>query len=56
MTRPDHPTGTDRLAEVQVDETDVVRLALADSVRITIDAYPDTSFVGYVTKISNSVV
>jgi HlyD family secretion protein len=42
------------LAEVQVDETDVVRLATSDSVRITIDAYPDTSFVGYVTKISNS--
>jgi len=42
------------LAEVQVDETDVVRLAISDSVRITIDAYPDTAFVGYVTKISNS--
>ncbi len=42
------------LAEVQVDETDVIRLSLADSVRITIDAYPDTSFVGYVTKVSNS--
>ena len=42
------------LAEVQVDETDVVRLAVDDSVKVTIDAYPDTSFVGYVTKISNS--
>ncbi len=42
------------LAEVQVDETDVVRLAVGDSVKITIDAYPDTSFVGYITKISNS--
>jgi HlyD family secretion protein len=42
------------LAEVQVDETDVVRLAAGDSVRITIDAYPDTAFVGYITKISNS--
>ena len=41
-------------AEVQVDETDVVRLALGDSVKVTIDAYPDTSFVGEVTKISNS--
>jgi len=37
-----------------VDETDVVRLAVGDSVRITIDAYPDTAFVGYITKISNS--
>lgn len=42
------------LAKVQVDETDVVRLALGDSVRVTIDAFPDTSFMGRVTKISNS--
>jgi len=42
------------LAKVQVDETDVVRLAMGDSVRITIDAFPDTAFVGRVTKISNS--
>ena len=42
------------LAKVQVDETDVVRLRLGDSVRVTIDAFPDTSFVGRVTKISNS--
>jgi HlyD family secretion protein len=42
------------LAKVQVDETDVVRLALGDSVRVTIDAFPDTAFVGRVTKISNS--
>jgi len=42
------------LAKVQVDETDVVRLAASDSVEVTIDAYPDTTFVGRVTKISNS--
>lgn len=42
------------LAKVQVDETDVVRLALGDSVRVTIDAFPDTSFVGRVTEVSNS--
>ncbi len=42
------------LAKVQVDETDIVRLKLGDSVRVTIDAFPDTSFVGEVTKISNS--
>ena len=42
------------LARVQVDETDVVRLHLNDSVSVTIDAFPDTSFVGRVTKISNS--
>ncbi len=42
------------LAKVQVDETDVVRLALGDSVRVTIDAFPDSAFVGRVTEISNS--
>lgn len=42
------------LAKVQVDETDVVRLHLGDSVRVSIDAFPDTAFVGRVTKISNS--
>jgi HlyD family secretion protein len=42
------------LAKVQVDETDVVRLAEGDSVEVAIDAFPDTVFVGRVTKISNS--
>ncbi len=42
------------LAKVQVDETDVVRLASNDSVQVTIDAYPDTSFTGRVTEISHS--
>jgi HlyD family secretion protein len=42
------------LAKVQVDETDVVRVAHGDSVRVTIDAYPDTSFTGLVTKVSHS--
>jgi len=41
-------------AMVKVDETDVVRLALDDSVSVTIDAFPDTQFVGRVTKIANS--
>lgn len=42
------------LAKVQVDETDVVRLASNDSVQVTIDAYPDTTFTGRVTEISHS--
>ena len=42
------------LAKVQVDETDVVRLAEGDSVEVAIDAFPDTTFIGRVTKISNS--
>jgi HlyD family secretion protein len=39
---------------VQVDETDVVRLHLGDSTEITIDAFPDTTFTGRVTEISQS--
>jgi len=42
------------LAKVQVDETDVVRLAANDSVQVSIDAYPDTTFLGRVTEISHS--
>lgn len=42
------------LAKVQVDETDVVRLAMDDSVEVTVDAYPDTTFVGRVTEVSHS--
>ena len=42
------------LAKVQVDETDVVRLQRGDSVDVSIDAYPDTTFLGRVTKISNA--
>jgi len=42
------------LAKVRVDETDVIKLGYGDSVSITIDAYPDTSFSGRVTMISNA--
>src|SRR5438552_2938958 len=42
--------------KVNVDETDVVRLHLGDSVEVTIDAFPDTTFRGRVTKISNSSI
>jgi HlyD family secretion protein len=42
------------LAKVQVDETDVVRLKAKDSVEVSIDAYPDTTFTGRVTKVSHS--
>ena len=42
------------LAKVRVDETDVIKLSNRDSVQITIDAYPDTTFTGRVTMISNS--
>src|SRR5213595_584659 len=43
-------------AKVKVDETDVVRLHLGDSVEVSIDAFPDTTFMGRVTKVSNSSV
>jgi HlyD family secretion protein len=41
-------------ALVKVDETDVVRLALGDSVSVSIDAFPDSQFAGRVTRIANS--
>src|SRR6266851_4336767 len=37
-------------AKVKVDETDVVRVHLSDSVEVSIDAFPDTVFIGRVTK------
>src|SRR5256885_2230584 len=43
-------------AKVKVDETDVVRVHLGDSVEVSIDAFPDTTFGGRVTKISNSSI
>ncbi len=42
--------------KVKVDETDVARINLGDSAQVQIDAFPDTTFVGKVTEISNSSV
>ncbi|GAC1652573.1 MAG: efflux RND transporter periplasmic adaptor subunit [Gemmatimonadaceae bacterium] len=42
--------------KVKVDETDVARVKLGDSTTVQIDAFPDTTFVGRVTEISNSAV
>lgn len=42
--------------KVKVDETDVSRISLGDSTVVQIDAFPDTTFVGRVTQISNSSV
>ena len=42
--------------KVDVDETDVVRVKLGDSVEVSIDAFPDTVFIGRVTKIANSAL
>ena len=41
---------------VKVDETDVARIKIGDSAQVQIDAFPDTTFVGRVSKISNSAV
>ncbi len=41
-------------ARVNVDETDVVRVKLGDSASVSIDAFPDTTFSGRVTRIANS--
>ena len=42
--------------KVKVDETDVARIQIGDSAIVQIDAFPDTTFVGRVSKISNSSV
>lgn len=41
---------------VKVDETDVARIQVGDSAVVQIDAFPDTTFLGRVTKISNSSI
>jgi len=41
---------------VKVDETDVARIKLGDEAEVQIDAFPDTTFKGRVSKISNSSV
>ena len=42
------------LVRAEVDETDVVDMRLGQKTRITVDAFPDTSFEGTVTKIGNT--
>ncbi|MFN0150962.1 MAG: efflux RND transporter periplasmic adaptor subunit [bacterium] len=43
-------------AEVKVDETDVVDVALGQAARVSIDSYPDTTFAGVVSEIGNSPI
>ena len=42
--------------QVKVDETDVSRINIGDSTVVQIDAFPDTTFVGRVSEISNSSI
>jgi HlyD family secretion protein len=43
-------------AEIEVDETDVPEVTLAQQARVTIDALPDQMFKGRVTEIGNSPI
>ena len=41
-------------SKIKVDETDVAHISIGDSAIVQLDAFPDTTFVGRVTKIANS--
>jgi HlyD family secretion protein len=41
-------------AETEIDENDVVSVSLGDTAKVSIDAYPDTTFKGVVTEIANT--
>ncbi|NUO79001.1 efflux RND transporter periplasmic adaptor subunit [candidate division KSB1 bacterium] len=43
-------------AEVEVDETDIVNVHVDQEVAIKVDAYPDSSFKGKVTKVGRSPI
>lgn len=43
-------------AEVEVDETDIVSVRVDQEVAIKVDAYPDSSFKGKVTKVGRSPI
>ena len=43
-------------AEVKVDETDIVNIALNQPAVITIDAMPNRTFTGHVTEIGNTAI
>jgi len=42
--------------EIEVDETEVTHMKLGDKAKVTLDAFPDTSFTGEVTEIGNSPI
>lgn len=42
------------LVELQVDETDIINVAVEQKVRVEIDAYPDRKFEGVVTEVAES--
>jgi HlyD family secretion protein len=42
--------------EAEIDETDVVDVTLGQTVRVKVDAFPDTAFSAAVTEIANTAV
>jgi HlyD family secretion protein len=42
--------------EVEVDETEVTKVTLGQSVKIEVDAFPDTTFAGEVIEIGNTAI
>jgi HlyD family secretion protein len=45
---------TEMEARIEVNENDIINVNLNDSSEVEIDAFPDTTFTGYVSEISNS--
>jgi len=45
---------TRMIAETEIDENDIIHVSIGDTAKIMVDAYPDTSFKGVITEISNS--
>jgi len=43
-------------AEVEVDETEVVSIETGQDAKVTLDAFPDTSYAGLVTEVGNSPI
>jgi HlyD family secretion protein len=43
-------------AEIEVDETDVVNVTVGQPAKVTVDAFPDTSFAGRVTEVGTSPI
>ncbi len=43
-------------AEVEVDETDIVTVQVGQETAVKVDAYPDSSFKGKVTKVGHSPI
>jgi HlyD family secretion protein len=43
-------------AEVRVDETEVVFIEIGQRAKVTLDAFPDTTFSGVVSEVGNSAI